>query len=110
MTDYFDKFQRLRVNTSGGVSPHKPCLLLAVIDLAEAGSLEDNEIRYRPEPEKGSDPISPKFPSDKHNSLIFTHIRFDGLPEFHLISIYLENFSVILFSKVSHLGEISGKG
>lgn len=49
MTDYVKKFEQLRVNTSGGISPHKPCLLLAVIDLAEAGALEKNEILYRPE-------------------------------------------------------------
>ena len=49
MTDYFDKFGRLRVNMAGGISPHKPCLLLAVIDIAEAGALSSNEILYRPE-------------------------------------------------------------
>jgi len=49
MTNYIDKFSNLRVNTVGGVSPHKPCLLLAVIDLAEAGGLTKNKIFYRPE-------------------------------------------------------------
>lgn len=49
MNDYQDKFSKLRVNTAGGISPHKPCLLLAVIDLAEAGNLATNEIFYRPE-------------------------------------------------------------
>jgi len=49
MTNYNDIFSNLRVNTAGGVSPHKPCLLLAVIDLAEAGGLVENQIFYRPE-------------------------------------------------------------
>lgn len=50
MADYRDRFSKLKVNTSGGhASPHKPCLLLAIIDLAEAGSLSSNEIYYRPE-------------------------------------------------------------
>jgi len=50
MTNYTYKFSNLRVNTAEGVnSPHKPCLLLAVIDLAEAGGLVENEIFYRPE-------------------------------------------------------------
>jgi putative restriction endonuclease len=49
LINYFDKFTRLRVNTAGGQSPHKPCLLLSVIDLVEAGALSTNEILYRPE-------------------------------------------------------------
>lgn len=49
MTDYINKFSNLRVNTAGGISPHKPCLLLAVVDLAEAGGLTENRILYRPE-------------------------------------------------------------
>lgn len=50
MTDYQEKICRLNVNRRGGnISPHKPCLLLAVIDMAEAGALSNNEILYRPE-------------------------------------------------------------
>ena len=50
MTNYIEKFSNLRVNTVGKfISPHKPCLLLAVIDLAEAGGLVENQVFYRPE-------------------------------------------------------------
>ena len=46
---YVDRFQRLHVATRGEhASPHKPCMLLAVIDLAEAGALEINRIDYSP--------------------------------------------------------------
>jgi len=41
-------FWKLRVNTARTSSPHKPCMLLAVLDLAEAGALAKNEIRYLP--------------------------------------------------------------
>lgn len=42
-------FARLRVNRKGDhVSPHKPCMLLAVLDLAAGGDLVTNEIRYEP--------------------------------------------------------------
>ena len=49
LDEYADAFSRLRVNTShGSTSPHKPCMLLALLDLAEGGGLEKNEIRYTP--------------------------------------------------------------
>jgi len=47
LDDYLTDFQRLKVNKKGDhESPHKPCMLLAVIGLAEAGQLEDNKIRF----------------------------------------------------------------
>jgi len=53
MPDHLDRYLRafrsLNVNRSGGrPSPHKPCMLLAVLGLAEAGHLERNEIRFDP--------------------------------------------------------------
>ncbi len=42
-------FRKLNVNRAGGrASPHKPCLLLAVLGLAEAGDLDRNEIGFAP--------------------------------------------------------------
>jgi hypothetical protein len=44
-----DAFTRLNIaRQRSQASPHKPCMLLAVIDLARAGALEANEIRYLP--------------------------------------------------------------
>ncbi len=44
---YLSKFKQLNVNRSGGHnSPHKPCMLLAVLELAEAGHLIENRIRF----------------------------------------------------------------
>ena len=53
MADQLDRyrqaFRKLNVNRTGGrASPHKPCLLLAVLGLAEAGDLVRNEIRFAP--------------------------------------------------------------
>lgn len=46
---YRDRFGRLLVNVRGGrASPHKICMLLAVLDLALAGGLRDNLIRFAP--------------------------------------------------------------
>jgi putative restriction endonuclease len=46
---YQDAFARLNVATRNGhASPHKPCMLLAVIDLADAGALDENSIPYLP--------------------------------------------------------------
>lgn len=43
---YIDRFRKLRVNRQPTLSLHKPCMLLAVIELAERGELLWNEIRY----------------------------------------------------------------
>ena len=48
LDDYSARFRNLHVNWRGkGVaSPHKPCMLLAVLELAERGALNRNEIPY----------------------------------------------------------------
>ena len=44
---YIDDFRALNVNRAGGhASPHKVCLLLAVMDLIERGTITSNEIRF----------------------------------------------------------------
>ena len=46
---YLDKFGRLVVNVKDGrASPHKPCMLLALLDLARAGALTENRVVYGP--------------------------------------------------------------
>ena len=45
--DYLEQFIKLKVNRAKPPEKvHKPCMLLAVIDLAERGVLKDNNIRY----------------------------------------------------------------
>jgi len=46
---YCDKFSRLNVNVRNGrASPHKICMLLAVLDLARSGALQENRIFFAP--------------------------------------------------------------
>jgi putative restriction endonuclease len=47
---YGQRFAKLRVNRSGGVAaPHKPILLLAVMELIGRGTIADNRIELSPE-------------------------------------------------------------
>jgi putative restriction endonuclease len=49
LAEYADKFRQLNVNQSGGrYSPHKICMLLAVLDMARSGALTENRIEYSP--------------------------------------------------------------
>lgn len=41
---YSIKFSRLRVDRAHGIAPHKPILLLAVIELIRVGSIQQNQI------------------------------------------------------------------
>ena len=46
---YQDKFRRLNVNVRAGrASPHKVCMLLALLDLARSGGLANNRIAFAP--------------------------------------------------------------
>lgn len=49
LDNYTSQFQKLRVDTSKGPAPHKPILLLSVIDLIEAEIFPDNYIFLNPE-------------------------------------------------------------
>lgn len=49
LAEYQDKFRRLVVNKAGGrASPHKICMLLALLDLARAGGLSENRLYFAP--------------------------------------------------------------
>ena len=49
LNHFLDTFRNLHVYRRGDrFSPHKPCMLLAVLGLAESGHLERNEIRFEP--------------------------------------------------------------
>jgi putative restriction endonuclease len=49
LASYQDKFRRLNVNIRAGrASPHKICMLLALLDLARSGGLAENRILFAP--------------------------------------------------------------
>ena len=44
---YLDRFRNLNMNSAGGKkSPHKVCMLLAVMDLIQAGNITSNKIEF----------------------------------------------------------------
>jgi putative restriction endonuclease len=45
---YMYKLSHLRINRSKGMAPHKPLLLLAIIELIEYGKLSENKIYPTP--------------------------------------------------------------
>ena len=50
LTYYLNKIERLRIDRSHGIpAPHKPILLLAVIDLIEEGAITNNKIEPSPQ-------------------------------------------------------------
>lgn len=49
LKDYSRRFTKLRVDRSRGVAPHKPILLLSVIELIAQGFIKNNQIVLSPE-------------------------------------------------------------
>ena len=49
LTYYAKKLQRLRVDRAHGVAPHKPILLLAVMELFERNAIAENRIDLSPQ-------------------------------------------------------------
>ena len=74
---YAKKFANLRVDRARGTAPHKPILLLSVIDLFEQGNIRRNEIYLSPELTANFLKFWRRFVSSDHHSNI-------ALPFFHL--------------------------
>ncbi len=51
LATYVEAFRKVRVNVlaAGHISPHKICMLLAVLDLARGGALSSNRIAFDPQ-------------------------------------------------------------
>jgi putative restriction endonuclease len=74
---YAKRFSQLRVDRSRGAAPHKPVLLLAVIELAAQGILKQNRIYLSPELIAAFLKYWTQLGSESHRSDI-------ALPFFHL--------------------------
>ncbi|WP_346291522.1 HNH endonuclease [Sphaerothrix gracilis] len=74
---YQDKFAKLRVDRARGIAPHKPILLLALIDLIERNRIQRNEIYLSPE-------LTANFLKFWHRLGSETHRSNIALPFFHL--------------------------
>lgn len=78
---YCQKFSRLRVDRSQGIAPHKPILLLSVIDLIEQRLLRENRIFLSPELIASFLKFWSQLGSESHRSdiaLPFFHMRSEG--------------------------------
>lgn len=79
---YIHIFQNLRIDNSKGLAPHKPILLLSIIDLIESNFYEENQIFLTPELVKQfSNNWSLLVNSKKHIPLLslpFYHLKTSG--------------------------------
>ena len=81
---YVQKMKRLRVDRAHGVAPHKPLLLLAVIELIERGQIRDNKIPLSPDLAETFIKYWSKVTDRKPNiALPFFHLKSDGFWHFH---------------------------
>ena len=99
---YIDKFSHLRTDKKRplGPAPHKPVMLLAVLDLIESGELTTNEIRYDTRLQQAfRDYFEDLAPSgwDRNAALPYFHLKSDGF--WHIVWRGLETAGQIRNSK-----------
>ena len=76
---YVQKMELLRVDRAHGVAPHKPLLLLAIIELIERGQIQENEIPLSPDLAETFIKYWSKVTNRKPNiALPFFHLKSDG--------------------------------
>ena len=76
---YVQKMKRLRVDRAHGVAPHKPLLLLAIIELIERGQIQENKIPLSPNLAETFIKYWSKVTNRKPNiALPFFHLKSDG--------------------------------
>ena len=81
---YVQKMKRLRVDRAHGVAPHKPLLLLAVIELIERGQIRENKIPLSPDLAETFMRYWSKVTNRKPNiALPFFHLKSDGFWHLH---------------------------
>ena len=81
---YVQKMKRLRVDRAHGVAPHKPLLLLAVIELIERGQIRENKIPLSPDLAEAFIKYWSKVVDRRPNiALPFFHLKSDGFWHFH---------------------------
>lgn len=76
---YTHRFENLKVDKAHGIAPHKPVLLLSIIQLIENGSIDSNRIYITPE-------LVSAFKSHWHLLVTSKHTAIFALPFYHLTS------------------------
>jgi putative restriction endonuclease len=107
LTYYSCKFAKLRVSRTRGIAPHKPILLLSVIELIEQRQISCNQIALLPELIAAFLKLWQLLGSPNHNpdiALPFFHLRSDGFWHFRP----LPGFEALLTSgaKLKTIGTI----
>ena len=81
---YVQKMKRLRVDRAHGVAPHKPLLMLAVIELIERGQIQENKIYLSPDLAETFMRYWSQVTDRKPNiALPFFHLKSDGFWHLH---------------------------
>ena len=93
---YVQKMKRLRVDKAHGAAPHKPLLLLAVIELIEQGQIHENKITLSPELAETFLKYWSKVVTNRRPdiTLPFFHLKSEGFWHFHANAGYEKALSV----------------
>ena len=84
LQNYVQRMERLRVDRAHGVAPHKPLLLLAVIELIEQGQIHENRIHLSPDLAETFIRYWSTVTNRRPNiALPFFHLRGDGFWHLH---------------------------
>ena len=84
LQQYIQKMERLRVDRAHGAAPHKPILLLAVIELIERGRIPENKIFLTPELAETFREYWLKITDRRPDiTLPFFHLKSDGFWHLH---------------------------
>ena len=105
---YVQKMKRLRVDRAHGVAPHKPLLLLTVIELIERGQIQKNKIPLSPDLAETFMRYWSKVTDRRPNiALPFFHLKSDGFWHLHPNAGYEKALSVTdRITAVSRLREV----
>ena len=105
---YIQKMKRLRVDRAHGVAPHKPLLLLAVIELIERCQIQENKISLSPDLAETFMRYWSKVTDRRPNiALPFFHLKSDGFWHLYPNAGYEKALDVVdRITAVSRLREV----
>ncbi len=106
---YLQKFKKLRVDKAHGEAPHKPLLLLAVIELIEQGQIQENKIFLSPDLAESFMKYWAKVVTDRRPNIAlpFFHLKGDGFWHLHANTGYENALSVASrIRSISRLREV----
>ena len=105
---YVRKMERLRIDKAHGDAPHKPILLLAVIELIEQGQIHENKIYFSPNLAETAKQYWVVVPERRFNiAMPFFHLKSDEFWHLHANAGYESKLSrTRKLRSVSHIHEL----